>query len=72
MVAVIDCHDLKKKLHYEIKLMRYYLFECIENLVKKVDQSITDRIKILSEQISKEIKTTADYVELSRLIQSIK
>ena len=52
--------------------MRYYLFECIENQVKKVDQSITERIKILSEQISKEIKTTADYVELSKLIQTIK
>jgi len=29
MLAVIDCHDLKKKLFYEVKLMRYCLFETI-------------------------------------------
>jgi hypothetical protein len=26
LIAVVDCHDLKKKLAYEVKLMRYLLF----------------------------------------------
>ncbi len=40
--------------------------------MKKNNETISERISKLSDKISKEIKNTADYVELSKLIQSIK
>lgn len=60
--AVVDCHQLKKKLAYDVKLMRYFLFETIENQVKRNSENILEKIKQLSEKTSKQIKCTADYV----------
>ncbi len=52
--------------------MRYYLFQTIENIVKKNNQIIVEKINKSTDKINKDIKSTTDYVELSKSIQSIK